>query len=1069
MPDPPPPTPGDPGPPPDPPPQPLLEGLDARRLVAGMLEDTEPWPIESDWEAPSPEELGELLVGYQVHRMLGRGGMGAVYLATETRLGREVAIKLLPPELGYRQEFRQRFEREAWILAQLDHPHIVRLHGMGESEGGHLYLVMEYVEGTNLAGLLHDARAGASATGPVLPWPRVVQITSELCEALAHAHARGLIHRDLKPANVLLTPGGSVKLADFGLARPFQPQATGREARAQMTQTGQVMGTYDYMAPEQRDGAPGDHRVDLYGLGVLMYQMLTGALPRGAFSPPSALVGTGPAVDRLVLRALASDPEQRTPSAEALRTELLACPPDGRRAWRDRPYGLAAAAVLAAGVAAAVLRPAPVPTGGRHAPSPGLTAGTPAKPATVPAAVPREIRESFLGHRLRALPGFPGVWVAEAETTVAQYRRFAEATRRPATPAQWAHRVGDPLSEILTWESPGRSVTETEPVVAVSGYDAHDFCHWMTRSARAAGELEPGQEYRLPTDDEWRQAHAHADPEAPGRPGARLEEWLNEPFEFHRPWQAVRPPGADLAHGSPVSATQNAGHTERGFRIVLDLKSAGLRPLSARLWKAAEAWGGGDDGRPPVGVLVTADVVRIDLTRRPEIASLEPLRGLGLTEFRAAPAAPLDLSPLAGHPLTTVFLGGPVVSLEPLARCPLTRLGVGAFDPGPPSQRQPPPSLVPLLIQPRLAHLAWSGQRGGPDVPLRKFPVLSRVSVWDCELESLAFLYGSPLAELTLDGTETDLRANRHQLGRVRRIGLSEPLLAAADRQALAGDLEGALATLAALAADLSEMPWFVPDWQAALDRRRQWWTEWQDLKLDAWLRDGAQGPPPGSVSWRGRSFYYLRTALSRPEAESLAAAWGAQLATLADPEEEAFVRASVVPTPALGDDPAAPELVYAHLGAWRPAAAAPLRWVTGEPWTAGAPREHRTLAPGSFLVLKAGEDRWFVESRRQRPLPTLLEWGTPEETAARRALEDALLGTWIQEGRDPLELKPRGAVGPRDAPGDCWFVVDAAAGRALLSRARGWHRVLLATTADPDRLALTRPDGTTSTLVRRR
>jgi hypothetical protein len=723
---------------------------------------------------------------------------------------------------------------------------------------------------------------------------------------------------------------------------------------------------------------------------------------------------------------------------------------------------------MAAVVAAAAISPALIRAYHRPDPLTGTTEGTAGTSTPDDRAVVREVRESFLGHRLHALPKSPSVLVAEAETTVGQYRRFVQATGRPATPAHWAHRAGDATSEIVTWDEPGRSVTDVEPVMAVSGHDAHDFCQWMTRTARAAGDLEPGQEYRLPTDAEWKQAHAAADPAAPGRPGARLEEWLHEPFEFHRPWQAVRRPGADAAYGQPVSALQNAGHTERGFRIVLDLKTPALRPLSARLWQAADALGGGDADRPPVGVLVTADVVRIDLTRRPDIVSLEPLSGLELTEFRAAPAAPLDLTPLAGQPLTTVFLGGPVVSLEPLARCPLTRLSVGAFEPSPPSQRRLPPSLVPLLIQPRLTDLAWSGQRGGPDVPLRKFPALSHLLVWDCELESLEFLYGSSLAELALESTETDLQGNLQQLERIRKIGLAESLLAPAERQALAGDLDGALATLAALTTDLSATPWFDPEWQALIDRRRQWWSEWQDLKLGAWLRDGAQGPPPGSVAWRGRSFYYLPTRLNRSEAESLAAAWGAQLATLADAEEEAFVRNTVLPTPTPNDGPAPPEPLYAHLGAWRPAPATPLRWVTGEPWTAGPPREHRTLPPGHFLVLKTGEDRWFVESRRRdRPLPTLLEWGTPEETAARRDLENTLLGTWAEEGRDPLILQPRGGVGPRDAPGDRWFVIDAAAGQAVLSRGYGQHRIVLATTADPDRLTIVRPDGTTSTLVR--
>lgn len=1046
-------------------PQPLLAGLDARRLVAGMLEDTGPWPLDSHWEPPIPEVLQSQLAGFEVRRMLGRGGMGAVYLAMETRLGREVAIKLLPPELGRRRDFRQRFEREARILAQLDHPRIVRLHGMGESEDGHLFLVMEYVKGTSLAELLHGARASQKPGTPAVPWPRVVRILTELCEALAHAHAQGLVHRDLKPANVLLTPEGSVKLADFGLARPLDPSADGLESRVLATQTGQVMGTYDYMAPEQRDGKAGDHRVDLYGLGILTYQLLAGVLPRGAFVPPSALVGTGPSVDRLVQRALAADPAKRTPSADAFRAELLACPSDGRRSWKDRNYGRAAAVLLGVGLAVVALRPGVGPVR-RSAPPEVGAAGVASSSA--------ESRESFLGHRLRPLTGFPGVWVAEAETTVAQYRRFAEATGRQAAPAQWAHRVGDPLSEILNWQAPGRSVTESEPVVAVSAPDARDFCHWMTRTARAAGDLAPGQEYRLPTDAEWLQAHVQADPEAPGRPGARLEEWLIDPFDFQRPWPAVRRPLANRILGSRARALHHGGHTGRGFRVVLDLKTPELQAVSARVRAAVDVWGGGTDGRPPVDVLVTGAVVRVDLTRRPDIDSLEPLRGLGLTEFRAAPSAPLDLAPLAGQPLTSVTLHGPVVSLGPLARCPLTRLSLGTGDPLVPSTRRPsPPSLVPLLLQPRLTHLAWRGFDGGPDVRLGKFPALAKVTLSDCAVPSLDFLSAAsgPLAlmELVLEDMEVDLLGNREHLQQVARLPLAEPLLAEADRRALRGDLTGALGAVEKLQAGLSAMPWWDDTWRDALERRRRCWTDWQSLGLGPWLEQGAQGPPPGSVPWRGRWFYFLRTSHTRAEAEWLAASWGAQLATLADPEEEAFVRASVLPAPAVSAADGTPDPVYAHLGAWRPDAAGAMRWVSGEPWTAGPPREHRTREPGRFLVLKSGDERWFAESRQQRLLPVLLEWGTATETGARVALENRLTGSWTLDDQTLLELKPRGRVGPDDAPGDSWFVVDAAAGQVLVCRFHGRQAVRLTTTDDPDRLALTRPDGTTAVLVRGR
>ena len=329
--------------------QPLLAGLDARRLVAGIFEETGQPSLGFEWEAPTPDELNHLLAGYKVEKMLGRGGMGAVYLATETRLGRRVAIKLLPPELGRKPDFRQRFEREAWILAKLEHAHIVRLYGLGESDQGHLYLIMEYIEGTNLADLVQEARASVDRkrNQPVVPWPRIVHIMDQLCQALSYAHSQSLVHRDLKPANVLLTSDGAVKLADFGLARSSLPGATPRESVVLMTQTGQLMGTYDYMAP--------DYRVDLYGAGVLLYQLLTGSLPRGAFSHPSAVAGVSPTIDKVVRRALANDPEERTPSAEALRKEILACPRHGRAGLWAHPATRTAAAILAvAGSVAAV-------------------------------------------------------------------------------------------------------------------------------------------------------------------------------------------------------------------------------------------------------------------------------------------------------------------------------------------------------------------------------------------------------------------------------------------------------------------------------------------------------------------------------------------------------------------------------------------------------------------------------------------------------------------------------------------------------------------------------------------
>lgn len=1056
--------------------QPLLDGLDARRLIADMLASSGPMLASPDWEAPTSEALGAMLHGYQVHRMLGRGGMGAVYLATESRLGRDVAIKLLPPELGQRGDFRQRFEREGWVLAQLDHPHIVRLYSLGESEGGHLYLVMESIDGTSLADFLRDARAGMATGAPMVAWPRCVEIIGQLCEALTHAHAQGLIHRDLKPANVLLTKEGKVKLADFGLARPLVGPRDGvaAENRALLTQTGQLMGTYDYMAPEQRDGLPGDHRVDVYGVGVLLYQMLTGTLPRGAFLPPSALVGTSPEIDRLVMRALATAPADRTPNAEALRTEMLECPEHGpvRRRWPQR-WSAAAALLAAGGVASATWlarSPAPVgkPTEGSLFPEKAL-APAPSHSKSV-ADIPGA-RRSFLGHRLRPLPETPGVFVAEAETTVGQYRRFVAETARPSTPAQRTSTVGDPLAETLTWEAPGRAVNDSDPVVGVSWNDAHDFCHWMTRRARAAGEIELGQEYRLPDNAEWAAAESARADSSPAPAGLRLEEWLIDTATFNRLWHLIRAPrpagDGQAAASAPMRAVHDGGTTDRGFRIALDLKDPQSLPVSARLWAVADAWGGGDDGRPPVEVLVSADKVKININRRPDIIDLEPLRGLGLTEFWAAPKAPIDLTPLGGQPVRLVYLGGPVSSLEPLAGSPVALLSLGEFDLVPPTTRRPLPSLKPLLGERRLSHLSWRCGIVPSDVPLREFPGLVELAVWDCELESLAFLGGASIDDVTIDRTNIADREGWDHLRRIRKLERVEHVLAEADQRVLDGDVPGALQSLQAFEEHWQEARWFDGNWESTLNRRHRLWNEWQANGIADWWRAGAIGPPPGSREWRGRWFYFLDAPLTRAEAENCAASWGGHLATLADPEEETFVRASVWPVSGSAGPP--DRTVDAHLGAWRGGPGSQWHWVTGEAWENQSARAPTDPPSSGFLLLRHGEPRWLAERNRQRFFPALIEWGTPEETAALRALERQLQGTWVLDDGVVLELGPRGRLGPGLLPGSRWFVVQAAAGKALVSRFYGKNLLALATTPDATTLEVTRPDGTTMDARRQR
>ncbi len=244
------------------------------------------------WQPPDVEELSRLLPQYRIESLLGRGGMGAVYKGWQTALERPVAIKLLPAEMAADESFIARFQREARVLARLQHPGIVAVHDFGQTGEGHLYFVMEFVDGTDLHRIIH---------GPGLSEEQTLEIVSQLCEALQYAHSQGVVHRDIKPANVLVTGDGRAKLADFGLARPVQ------EGSAVLTQGNVVMGTPDYMAPEQLYGMP-DHRADLFSLGVMLYEMLTGRPPRGSWLAPSQRVQVDVRLDGVVRPGLAGGP-----------------------------------------------------------------------------------------------------------------------------------------------------------------------------------------------------------------------------------------------------------------------------------------------------------------------------------------------------------------------------------------------------------------------------------------------------------------------------------------------------------------------------------------------------------------------------------------------------------------------------------------------------------------------------------------------------------------------------------------------------------------------------------------
>jgi serine/threonine protein kinase len=235
--------------------------------------------------------------------------MGAVYKARQTKLDRLVAVKVLPPEVARDPAFAERFTREARSLARLNHPNIVMVFDFGEADGL-FYFSMEFVDGRNVRQLLQ-----ADELTPA----RALQIVPQVCDALGYAHDEGIVHRDIKPENILLDRKGRVKIADFGLAKLVGLTP------AYLTLTGahEVMGTLYYMAPEQtRRSHLVDHRADLYSLGVVFYEMLTGELPLGRFAPPSHKAPMDARLDPVVLRALAREPENRYQDAGELKRDV---------------------------------------------------------------------------------------------------------------------------------------------------------------------------------------------------------------------------------------------------------------------------------------------------------------------------------------------------------------------------------------------------------------------------------------------------------------------------------------------------------------------------------------------------------------------------------------------------------------------------------------------------------------------------------------------------------------------------------------------------------------------------
>ncbi|MEW2066551.1 protein kinase [Streptomyces sp. NPDC007346] len=395
---------------------------------------------------------------YQLRDLLGEGGMASVYLAYDSALDRQVAIKTLHTELGREQSFRERFRREAQAVAKLQHTNIVSVFDTGEDElGGALmpYIVMEYVEGQPLGSVL---AADIHQYG-AMPADKALKVTADVLAALETSHEMGLVHRDIKPGNVMMTKRGVVKVMDFGIARAMQSGVTS------MTQTGMVVGTPQYLSPEQALGRGVDARSDLYSVGIMLFQLLTGRIPFDADSPlaiayahvqeepvaPSSINrSVTPAVDALVARALKKNPNERFPSAAAMRDEIA-------RVLNASGGQTGAPAIVAGG------GPANSGAGVGSAVFPPVDQATPA---------PQSVQTPYQPHPQHQQPHHPGPYNQPAPTPAPGYG-YPQAAQSYPTPGPLAHQTPPPYTinpqhETAAGAAGGSSSKRNMPVIVGS-------------------------------------------------------------------------------------------------------------------------------------------------------------------------------------------------------------------------------------------------------------------------------------------------------------------------------------------------------------------------------------------------------------------------------------------------------------------------------------------------------------------------------------------------------------------------------------------------------------------------